>query len=167
MTETEYLWERRVDIRIRVLMNRIYYQERQRIFEFREGIVKAASIAAGAVTVSKVGEKHIVEICAAIITGSSAVSLVFGFGAKARDSAKRSSEWALIERDIEAKGERSAEEADLNKWSARCSELEAGEPAQNTALIEKCYVRACKALKCTPDPNASWWDRYRIPIIIH
>jgi hypothetical protein len=69
----DYLWQRRYDVKVCALMNRIYYQERQRIFEW----------------------------CAAFITASSTASLVFGYGNKARDSVKRSAEWAKLERDIE------------------------------------------------------------------
>ena len=167
MSDAQYLWDRRVDLRVRVMMNRIYYQERQRIFEFREGMVKVASLVAGSVAFVNVADKDIVKLCVAIITASSVASLVFGFGAKARDSAKRSSEWALLERDIEARGERAFEEGDLNKWAARCNELEAGEPAANSALMERCYVRTCHALGCKPGKGASWWDRHRIPIFIH
>ena len=167
MSETEYLWNRRVDLRVRVLTNRMYYQERQRIFEFREGFVKAASLVGGSVAFAKVTDPVVVQWCAAVIGGSSAASLVFGFGAKARDSAKRSAEWALIERDIEARGERQFGEDEINSWAARCNELEAGEPAANTALLERCYVRACAALNCSPNKNASLWDKYRLPIIIH
>ncbi|XYJ11793.1 hypothetical protein ACSUZJ_07330 [Telluria sp. B2] len=167
MSETEYLWNRRFDLRMRVIMNRMYYQERQRIFEFREGLVKVTSLLGASAAFAKVADPQVVQWCAAVITGTSAASLVFGFGTKARDSAKRSSEWALVERDIEARGERAFDEADLNKWAARCNELEAGEPAANSALLEKCYLRTCEVLGCKPSKEASWWDKYRLPIIIH
>jgi len=110
MSDFEYLWNRRVDIRLRVLTNRMYYQERQRIFDLREGMVKVVSILAGSATIAKIADPEIVQWCAVVITASSAASLVFGFGAKSRDSGKRSADWALIERDIEARGERSFDE---------------------------------------------------------
>lgn len=50
--EWEYLCSRRLQIRIRSLTNRLYQQDRQRIMELREGLVKAASIAAGSAAFS-------------------------------------------------------------------------------------------------------------------
>ena len=32
----DYLWQRRHDIKVRALMNRMYYQERQRIFGVKD-----------------------------------------------------------------------------------------------------------------------------------
>lgn len=147
-------------------MNRMYYQERQRIFEFRDGIVKVIALLAGSVAFSRIADPRVVQWCAAIITVSSAASLVFGFGTKARDSAKRSSEWTLLERDIEARGERSFDEDDLSKWAARCNELEAGEPAGHPGLLERCNLRACEVMGSTPG-KLTLWQRYRPAIIIH
>jgi hypothetical protein len=166
MTETEYLWIRRSDIHQRVLMNRMYYQERQRIFEWRDGFVKVISILAGSVAFGRIAHPEIVQWCAAIITTTSAASLVFGFGTKARDSAKRSAEWALIERDMESIGERRFEESDINKWAARCNEIEAGEPAAHPVLLERCNQRACEAIGSTTK-ELTFWQRHRPILIIH
>jgi len=164
MSDLEYLWNKRCDVQLRALLNRMYYQERQRIFEWREGIVKVISILLGSVAFGKISDPAIVQWCAAIITASSAASLVFGFGTKARDSSKRNAEWALLEKEIEARGERSFDDSDIAKWSARCNELEAGEPAAHPALLEECYQRACKALGSTPkQPGAKHrWVPLRI-----
>lgn len=166
MSDFEYLWKRRCDIQLRALTNRLYYQERQRIFEWRDGIVKVIALLAGSVAFSRVVPDLVVQICAAVITVSSAASLVFGFGTKARDSAKRSAEWASLEKEIEQRGERTFEEADIAKWAARCNEIEAGEPAAHPALFEECYQRACKALDSSPRGDA---PKYRwVPLrIIH
>jgi hypothetical protein len=147
-------------------MNRYYYQERQRIFELREGLVKALAILGGSVAYAKVADEKLLKISVAAVAFSSALSLVFSWGSKARDSSKRSAEWALVERDMEAVGERSFTEDNLNAWSARCNELEAGEPAPNTALLERSYQRACRTLGSTPRSKARWWDR-RPFFVIH
>lgn len=166
MTDTEYLWNRRCDIRQRVLANRIYHQERQRIFDLREGVVKVVSILAGSLAFAKVANQEIVQWAAAAIATSSAASLVFGFGGKSRDSAKRSAEWTLIERDIEARGERAFTEEDINKWAAWCNEIEAGEPAAHPGLFERCNDRACEAMGSNPG-KISFWRRHRPAIFIH
>ncbi|WP_143054440.1 hypothetical protein [Massilia timonae] len=166
MEDFEYLWNKRCDVQLRALTNRLYYQERQKIFEWRDGIVKVISILAGSVAFGNVTHALVIQWCAAIVTISSAASLVFGFGNKARDSAKRSAEWALLEKSIEEQGERTFIEADLAKWTARCNEIEAGEPAAHPALFEECYQRACSSLGSKPNepcPKFRW-----VPIrIIH
>lgn len=162
----KHLWNRRCDIRQRTLVNRMYYQERQRIFDVREGFVKVVSLLAGSVALAKVADPVFVQWCAVVITGASAASLVFGFGAKSRDSAKRSAEWALVERDIAAVGERGFTEDDINKWEARCNEIEAGEPAAHPGLWERCNIRACEVMGSKPGP-VSFWQRRRPAIIIH
>lgn len=104
-----------------------------------------------------------------MITASTAASLVFGFGAKARDSATRNSEWALLERDIELAGQPDFTETDLAKWAARCNEIEAGEPAAHAGLMERCYQRACTALGQTPEQVVAltFWQRHCPPVVIH
>jgi hypothetical protein len=166
--ELGYLWSRRSAIQLRALMNRIYYQERQRIFEAREGVIKVIAILGGSLAFSKIADAELVQWCAAIITTSTAASLVFGFGAKARDSAKRNSEWTLLERDIELAGQRDFTEADVSRWTVRCNEIEAGEPAAHPALMERCYQRACTALGHTPEAAIplSFWQRHCPPIVI-
>lgn len=163
--EETYLWNRRCDLQHRALANRIYQQERQRIFEWREGVIKVISLLAGSFAFAKVADPEIVKWCAVAITLSSACSLVFGFGSKARDAAKRSSEWALLERDIEAAGERDFKESNLSEWAARTNGLEAGEPAAHPGLFERANVRACEALGSKPG-KVGWWRLHRPAIFI-
>lgn len=167
--EYKYLWDRRAAIQLRALMNRYYYQERQRIFETREGGIRIIAILGGSFAFSKLVTADISQWCAAIITVTSAASLVFGFGTKARDSAKRNAEWALLERDIELAGQRALSEVEINKWAARCNEIEAGEPSMHPRLKEECYIRACESLGSTPNGKSSlsFWRRNCPPISIH
>ena len=162
----DYLWQRRYDIKLRALMNRMYYQERQRIFELREGLIKAASILAGSVAFTKVADPQIVQWCAAIITVTSTFSLVFGYGNKARDSVKRSAEWAQLERDIDQVGERDFTEEHINQWVARANDIEAGEPAAHHVLLDRCFKRAVETLGGTDNITLSFFDRYFPPIMI-
>jgi hypothetical protein len=167
MTDNDdYLWHRRYDVKVRTLMNRMYYQERQHIFEFREGIIKALSIAAGSIALAKVTEPEVIQLCAAIITIASTLSLVFSFGNKARDSVKRSTEWASLERDIDKVGERDFTEEQINQWFAQANEIESGEPAANKRLLNKCHDRAITALGGKLDVKLNLFDRYIPPIII-
>ena len=162
----KYLWSRREALRLRALTNRLYQQDRWRILERREGLVKAASLIAGSVALTRVVDPGVVNGCIAVIFAGTAASLVFGWGQKARDAAKRASEWTALERDMEQKGERGFTEADLNTWAARANDVEAGEPAMNSVLFERAYQRACKSLGATPESEAGWWDRNGRPILI-
>ncbi|MBC3932617.1 hypothetical protein [Undibacterium curvum] len=165
-TLADHLWQRRCGLKLRALTNRFYYQERQRIFESREGMVKIISILGGTVAFTKLMDPLSIQICASLITVSSVMSLVFGFGNKARDSAKRSAEWARLDHDIELGGETNFVETDINQWAARCSEIESSEPAQHPGLFERSYLRACEALGSTPH-ESRFWRRIRPVILLH
>ena len=162
--EYQYLWRRRNEIKVRTLTNRLYQQERQRIFELREGAVKAASIFASTVAFANLTHPEIIKWCAAVVSVGSIAALVFGFGNKARDSAKRSTEWTHLERDIDAAGQRDFTEAQLSQWESQANEIEAGEPAPHPGLLECCYQRACTSLGATPSGKAPW--HYRLPPIL-
>lgn len=164
--EQEYLWKRRYELKVRALMNRMYCQERQRIFEWREGFIKAASILAGSVAFAKVSSPELVQWRAAFIATASTASPVFGYGAKARDSVKRSTEWARLERDIELVGERGFTEEQLNQWTARADEIEAGEPAAHRILLERCYERAVETLGGKAEIKPGIFGRHFPPIMI-
>lgn len=166
MTDHQYLWGKRSEIRLRCYANRLYQQERQRIFELREGLVKVSSLVAGSVALARVAEPVFVNWSVAIIFLGTSAALVFGWGGKARDAAKRSTEWARLERDIEAAGERSFTEAQLAEWAGRCNDIEAGEPSLHPGLWERCYLRACQSLGHTAPPG-SVWARLRPAIFIH
>lgn len=165
----KYLWDRRAAIQVRALMSRYYYQDRQRIFETREGVIKIIAILGGSLAFSRLVAVDISQWCAALITVSGAASLVFGFGTKARDSAKRSAEWALLERDIELAGQRDFDESNLNNCAARCNEIESGEPAMHPCMKEECYLRACASLGQEPIGSSSLpkWRLACPPIVIH
>ena len=167
-TQSTYLWQRRHEVKVRVLMNRMYYQERRRIFEWREGAVKAASIVAGSVAFASVMNPDIVKWCAAIITVASVASLTFSFGSKARDSAQRASEWIALERSIDLIGERDFTEDDINQWMARAHEIEASEPAAHQRLLNFCHRRACKTIGVADKDmqNQSGWFERHLPYIL-
>lgn len=144
--EHNYLWNRRYQLKVRVLANRIYQQERQRRFEFREGAVKALSIIAGSFAFFNIANKELIKWCVFLITVFNVISLVFAYGNKARDSGKRASDWTLLERDIDIVGERDFSEQQINEWLGRCNEIEAGEPAAHIILMELSTKRANVAL---------------------
>ena len=165
--EWHYLCERRIELRIHVLTNRLYQQERQRIFEHREGLVKVVSLVAGSVAFVKVANADWLQTSSGLLVIATSAALVFGWGAKARDAAKRSADWTGLDRDIARTGERRFTEEDLDEWNARCCEVESTEPAPNQVLLEQSYRRACAALDRKPESsNAPWGFRWRVPVLI-
>ena len=163
-TEARYLWGRRRDLLVRALSNRLYYLERQKILERREGLVKVASLVAGSVAIAKIADPLVIQAAVAVIFIGTCSSLVFGWGNKARESAKRAADWVAMSVEIEAKGERSFAESDVSAWAAKCHTLEAGEPAQNVALLESCYLRACEAHQASPTGKMKrrLWRPFRV-----
>lgn len=161
-----YQWSRRNDILVRALTNRLYQQERQRIMEWREGLVKVVSLAAGSAAIAKVLSPDVLAWGGSVLVVATSLSLVFGYGAKARDAAKRATEWALLDRDINAVGPTAFTPEQINAWAARCNEIEAGEPAPNVKLLQRCYERACEAIGSTPSKvERGFWAK-RIPAMI-
>lgn len=165
-TEWEYLHRRRFDVRLRARMNRLYQQRRAAVMELREGAVKVASLLAGSVTLANVSAPTVVQWATAAIFAGTAASLVFGWGSKARDAARRVSDWVNLERDVDAAGERDFTEAQLDAWAARCNDIEAAEPALNTRMLERAYRQACESLGAQPAPGgvkALWLPAVVVP----
>ncbi len=151
-SEADYLWQKRFDVLLRVRMNRIYQQRRQALMESREGFVKVSSLIAGSAAIAKVTSPEVIAACVAVIFSGTASALVFNWGNKGRDAARRVGEWTSLEREIELVGERDFTEAQVNQWTSRCNEIESSEPEPNKWLLEKAYVRACETLGAKPSP---------------
>ncbi|MFY1885171.1 hypothetical protein ACOTCJ_25800 [Achromobacter xylosoxidans] len=159
--EREYQWDRRHNVMVHALANRIYQQERQRIMEFRESAVKVVSLVSGTAAFAVfLSNQEVGRIAGALVAVATMSSLVFGYAAKARDAAKRATEWAMLDRDINAVGPTDFTAQQVNSWAARCNEIEAGEPAPNKRLFQQSYERACIALGGTPTVKSGWLSRH-------
>lgn len=151
-SEWQYLWQKRFDLVLRAMMNRMYQQERQRRLEQREGWVKVASLVLGSAAWASITEHDTLAVAGALVFALSGASLVFGWGTKARDAAKRCAEWVGLEKQIELVGARTFTEADLATWAARANEIESGETGPNQHMLEAAYLRACEALGAPAQP---------------
>lgn len=167
-----YYWEHRNSVMVRTLTNRIYQQERQRKMEFREAAIKVVSLVSGSAAFATLPSiasttlgPHIPAVAGAIVVLATTCSMVFGFAAKARDAAKRATEWAMLDRDIHAVGPQDFTAQQVNSWAARCSEIEAGEPAPNLLLFQRSYERACEAIGSTPSKVSGKLSRF-MPVIL-
>ncbi|CAG2126849.1 hypothetical protein LMG31506_00203 [Cupriavidus yeoncheonensis] len=163
-SEHTYQWARRNEVMVRALTNRLYQQERQRIMEWREGAIKATSLIAGSAAIARIADPMVLSWAGAVVVLGTTLSLVFGFGSKARDAAKRATEWAMLDRDIHAVGPTEFTAEQVNTWAARCNEIEAGEPAANALLLQRSYERACAAIGAQPSVVSGWLSRLK-PII--
>lgn len=169
-TNHEYQWARRHEVVMRALTNRIYQQERQRKMEFRESAIKVVSLIAGSAAVASLPsafslDPRLPAFAGAVVVVATTCSIVFGFALKAQDAAKRATEWAMLDRDINAVGPQDYTSEQVNGWAARCSEIEAGEPAPNLRLLQRSYERACIAIGAQPSQTEGWF-RKRVPAIL-
>jgi hypothetical protein len=151
---------------VRVYANRMYQQDRWRILERRENAVKAASVILGTAAFAEVkgflgNTSEVIAVLILSFVAVNVVALVFQWGNKARDASKRSSEWTLLERDIQEVGEESATTKDINAWRARCAEIEAGEPSINEHLKWRALQRACEAFDVELERSEGRWERVR------
>jgi len=150
-TELGYLWKRHHQLRVRVLSNLLYQQERQSVMQWRDQTAKFGTLLGGTAIFAhwSVASQH-VQMLGAAVGVLSLISLTFSFAAKAQDAARRAAHWGDLNREIERAGERVFDEAMLNQWFARADEIEHGEPAQNKGLFQTCYERACMLLGGEP-----------------
>lgn len=166
----DYYWARRNDVMVRALTNRFYQQERQRKMEFREAAIKIVALVSGSASfatlpaLTSIGP-HLPAIAGAVVVVATTCSMVFGFASKARDAAKRATEWAMLDRDIHSIGPQIFTADQVNSWAARCNEIEAGEPAPNYLLLQRSYERACEAIGATPSKIGSKFNKF-LPIIL-
>ena len=163
--EWQYLHQQRFNLRLRALMNRLYQQERMRRLELREGMVKVASLLAGSAALARVADPLVVTAAAGVVFVGTAAALVFAWGPRARDAARRASDWAVLEMQIEQVGARDFTEDQLTTWAARCNEIEATEAAPHPVLLDRCYRRAVDALdgEASGRPYPAWWPVLLLP----
>lgn len=149
--EWSYLCGRRHQLVFKVQMNRLYQLRRQATMEWREGLVKVLSLAAGSVAFAKVSDPTVVQWAAAFIFCGTAASMVFGWGAKARDASRRASQWISLLRDIQGAGERTFTEAQLDAWTAQANELESTEPPANERLLKQVFAATEQLYRDRPE----------------
>lgn len=161
----ETLWR---DARVRIHTNIAYQQARWRILERRENIIKVISLLSASTafydlkTTVQTGAGNEVLIAAlALIVLTNAWALVFQWGAKARDAAKRVASWSNLESQILRIGLVDYTEKDLASWDAQASDLEKDEPAANSYLVARAEREARRLYPTIAlskvGKKQSWW----------
>lgn len=138
-------WDKRQGLLLRAIANRMYQQHRQNVFEWLENLVKAFSLIFGTTAFANVSNPSLVKFAAAVIVAASILSLVFTWGAKSRDAAKRRDDWIDLEKDIRAAGEYEFGD-ELAGWDKRAVEIEAGEGKVWEQSFEKAEASARRIL---------------------
>jgi len=136
--ETDYLWKRRHAVLYRVELSALYHQKRERFFDFCDRGAKVVSIVGGSAALYKLGVDEVVAVAAAAITVVSALSLVLGFGEKARRHSELARNFKQVQAEMLRVGERDYTEDNLRDWEARVALLEATEPASLGVLVRIC-----------------------------
>jgi len=169
----EQLWR---DVLVQVRTNVQYQQYRRNILERRENLVKVVSVvlASGAFLDVKgviggvltqtppnpppvgpgSGGTAMLWIAVPLlgIVFANVWGLVFQWGAKSRDAAKRFDSWTAFEASVHKVGLVSFDEDDLRRWNSEMIELETGEPKVNTYLARRAEREARRILQ---NPRAS------------
>lgn len=159
-----------LQIHVRAYANRLYQQDRWRILERRENVVKAASVVLGTAAFADIKgffgqNSELLAVLLLLFVVVNAVALVFQWGAKSRDAAKRSAEWTLLVREMEKAGAAECGPEHLNLWRSRCAEIESGEPSANEYLKWRAIDRACETLDAEKIVPAGRWKNFvrRLP----
>lgn len=137
-TEPDYLWGRRHSILYRIELSVLYHRKRERFFDFVDKADKSISVIGGSAAFASLGGPEAIKVFAALVAVSATLSLVFGFGEKARRHADHAARFRELESDVISKGERDFTEADLNTWEAKTRSLEITEPAALSTLVVLC-----------------------------
>jgi len=137
------LWERRFELRHRVLTNLLYQQERRRILETRDKSTKLIALLASSVVFAQLAPlADYFSLFAAIACAGGMASLAFGFAERAQNAATRQMQWEELNRQVESTHWQRVNGAALDDWFSRACAIEAGEPAPNPVVLSDCANRA-------------------------
>lgn len=191
----EQLWR---DILVMISTNMVYQQTRRRILERRENVVKVVSLVlatgvfldfktlignlatsifpsiasaipptASNCTSSIAGNFWVTSFLLVIVLANS-WGLVFQWGAKSRDAAKRYDDWAKLDVKIQQVGLIAYTEEQYAEWNSEASALETGEAQPNRHLVARAEDEARRIYSHPAITADRGWQRfkqiwYRIP----
>jgi hypothetical protein len=155
--ESDYLWGRRHAALYRVELSALYHQKRERFFDFCDRGAKVVSIVGGSAALYKLSDNEVVAIAAAAITVVSALSLVLGFGEKARRHSELARNFKQVQAEMLRIGERDYDEDHLRDWEARIALLEASEPASLGVLVRICQNELASVKPDGKPRKVGWW----------
>lgn len=145
-TEKDYLWGRRDNIVYHTTLSAMYHRRRERFFALADRWDKVITLVLGASAFVKLLGDDTVAWLGIPFGILAASSLIFDFSERARVHSQLAAAFKGLEADVEAKGERDFDEADLNVWAARLRRIEVEEPATYNMVVRLCQndmARAC------------------------
>lgn len=133
-----YLWSQRHDVLYRVELSAIYHRKRERFFVLLDRGINALGVACGSVAMAQIGGTGVAQWSAGIFTLAATLGLVVGLADLAKRHGALAADFARLEAEIMAAGERDFTETQLAQWSARVREIEVSEPRTLAALVNLC-----------------------------
>lgn len=149
---------KRYDLLYRCVLSRIYHQKRERFFDMCDGLTKVIALVGGAASIAKVASTEQLSIVGAVITLSSALSLVAGYAKRARTHADLAKAFGDLEARIVAEGSLTDER--INQCQAELLRIEMGEPRTLGALVRICQNEIAAARGKQQDiRHVNLWQR--------
>lgn len=158
--EYEELWNRRELVLYRAELSCSYHRKREQFFTLADRWDKVATLVLGAAAFTQIVPEPIRNWLALPFAMFASASLVFDFSERAKKHADLATRFKMLESEIEAKGQRDYEEQDLNNWTARLVEIEAGEPPVYCVLVRLCQNEIAKARRQPNDVYPVKWYHY-------
>lgn len=136
--ELDHAWNKREDALYRAELSALYHQKRERFFELCDKLGKAVAVFGGSAALWKVGNENVVAVMAAIITASSALSLVFSFSERSKRHAELARGFREIAGEIMGTSDFDIPDSKASSWMGKVCTLEAKEPPALSALVVMC-----------------------------
>jgi hypothetical protein len=136
--ELDHAWNKRCDAIYKAELSALYHQKRERFFELADKLSKAASLFCGSAALWKISNATIVSAMAAVVTASSALSLVFSFSERSKRHAELAQGFRGIIAEILSRSEFDINNVDASGWMSKVCALEAKEPPSLSALTVMC-----------------------------
>jgi len=151
--ELDHAWTKRESALYRAELSALYHQKRERFFELFDKIGKAVAVFGGSAALWKIGDPEWVSIVAALITASSALSLVFSFSERSKRHAELARSFREIAGDIVGTSDFAIRDAKASEWMGKVCALEAKEPPSLSALVVMCQNELAIARKADVYPQ--------------
>lgn len=152
--ELDHAWNKRVDALYRAELSALYHQKRERFFELLDKLGKAVAVFGGSAALWKISDPGLVSQIAALITASSALSLVFSFSERSKRHAELARSFREIASDIMGTSDFAIRDSKASEWMGKVCALEAKEPPALSALVVLCQNELAVARQAPVYPQS-------------
>jgi hypothetical protein len=152
--ELDHAWDTRESALYRAELSALYHQKPERFFELFDKLGKAIAIFGGSAALWKITNSDLVAYLAALITASSALSLVFSFSERSKRHAELARSFREISGEILGTSDFSIRDAKASEWMGKVCALEAKEPPALSALVVMCQNELAMVHKAEVHPQS-------------